>query len=172
MGEKPVEDSHELLVKVRDWFGEDVFSSNGKLTRSALGEKVFADREHARWLTALTFPEIYRRWKKAVTGSAHAVIVFDAALIFEWGIECEFDIIIVVTTPRAVVARRLRRDGRLTPQEIESRLAAQIPPEEKAVHATIHLKNDDTIEALEESVREIWRTCILPALKKKESDRE
>jgi dephospho-CoA kinase len=172
LGRKALDESVELRAQVQEKFGDGVFSSDGTLNRRALGKQVFTDREHARWLTDRTFPEIHRRWIQTAAASAREVVVFDAALILEWGIEREFDFVVVVTAPRDAIIRRLNQEGRLTAQEIESRLAVQISPDAKAACANIHLINDDTVETLERKVRELWQTRILPELNNKESERE
>lgn len=172
LGRRALDETPGLIAKIRERFGAGIFSSEGTLNRRVLGERVFSDLAHVRWLTDRTFPEIHRRWIQAASESSRSVIVFDAALIFEWGIQNEFDLMIVVTAPSERIRVRLQKEERLLPPEIESRSAAQIAPEVKAAHAHIHLKNEHSIETLTESVREIWRTRILPALENKENNRE
>jgi dephospho-CoA kinase len=168
LGRRVLEGSPALLAEVRGRFGESVFESDGTLRRRTLGERVFADPANARWLTERTFEGIHRLWREEVACSTRQVVVFDAALIFEWRIEGEFDLLLVVTASRDQVRRRLARVGRLTPAEIELRLAAQLPPSDKARKAHIQIANDGTIEDLELAVRNVWRDRIEPELQKKE----
>lgn len=167
LGRRVLEGSPELLADVRARFGDDVFEADGTLRRRALGERVFAGREHARWLTERTFAGIHRLWRETAARAEREVVVFDAALIFEWGIESEFDLLLSITASRDHIQRRLHREARLTPAEIESRLAAQIPPADKARQAHVEITNDGTIEELEDAIREIWRTRIVPELQKR-----
>jgi dephospho-CoA kinase len=167
LGRRVLENSPEMLAEVRARFGGEVFEADGTLLRRVLGELVFANREHARWLTELTFAGIHRWWREAVARSTREVVVFDAALIFEWGIEREFDLLLSITASPDHVLRRQSRAGRLTMEEIESRLAAQLPPANKARQSHVDITNDGTIEELEDAVRDVWHTRIAPELQKR-----
>ena len=171
LGRRVLEGSPEMLAEVRARFGDEVFEADGTLRRRALGERVFSGRENARWLTERTFAGIHRLWRATAARAEREVVVFDAALIFEWGIEREFDLILSITASRDHILRRLNREARLTPVEIESRLAAQIPPADKARLAHMHLTNDGTIEDLENAIRDIWCTRIAPELQKRRETR-
>jgi dephospho-CoA kinase len=171
LGHQALEGSSKLLAEVKARFGDDVFEPDGALRRRELGERVFASRDHARWLTERTFEEIHRLWREAVARSTREVVVFDAALIFEWGIEHEFDLLLIIAASRDEVVRRLGREGRLTPAEIESRLAAQIAPAEKMRQAHAVVTNDGTIEELKDAIHKVWESRVAPALHKKERNR-
>jgi len=167
LGRRVLEGSPEMLAEVRARFGDDVFEPDGTLRRRALGERVFAGREHAHWLTERTFAGIHRLWREAVARSLREVVVFDAALIFEWRIEREFDLLLTVTALREHVRLRLSREGRLTLGEIESRLAAQTSPSDKARQSHIQITNDGTIEELESAIRTVWHARVAPELQKR-----
>jgi dephospho-CoA kinase len=167
LGRQTLEQSPELLKKIRDRFGDGVFDSQGVLIRRALGKRVFADRVDVQWLTDATFAGIHSRWLAAVEHTASAVIVFDAALIFEWGIEKDFDLLLVVTAPAEKVQTRLEASGRLSAAEAQSRLAGQIPPESKAAAADVVLHNDGSLDTLRTQVQQIWKNTIEPELSRR-----
>jgi len=163
LGREVLESSPELLDAVRAQFGDDVFESDGTLDRRALGERAFASAESASWLTRLTFPGIYARWRKAAA-QADGVAVFDAALVFEWRIEPEFDLVIVVSASREVVRERLVRANRLSPSEFEARFSSQTLPEEKARRAHVVIENNGSLERLRAEARRVWIERIEPEL--------
>jgi dephospho-CoA kinase len=156
LGQQVLENSPNLLSRVRDRFGADVFDEKGRLIRRALGRKVFSNAEDAHWLTRLTFPGIHERWLQAVAQSKRSVIVLDAALIFEWGIEGEFDLLLIVRADRSRILSRLSAAGKWSESEIEDRLNSQISPEVKADRADVVLLNNGTIEEFRKSIREFW----------------
>jgi dephospho-CoA kinase len=164
LGKDVVENSKELLAGIRARFGADVFDPGGALQRRVLGAKVFASPAHVKWLVDATFPEIHRLWNMAVEGTNKDVLVFDAALILEWGIEKEFDLLVVASAPRDAVIRRMISSGRLTESEVEARLASQISPEQKAQRADVVLVNDGTTEQLVKKTREFWMSRVKPEL--------
>ena len=112
------------------------------------------------------FPKIYELLQQDIRklSRKHRVLVFDAAMIFEWGIEREFDSIWVVTTPEELAEARLGSSGRLSSNEIRMRMQAQLSPEEKARRADVVLPNTGNRKQLRQSVNRIWKSEVLPRL--------
>jgi dephospho-CoA kinase len=167
LGKIVLEGSPELLAKIRERFGDDVFDDDGQLLRRALGERVFANSDNALWLTHLTFPGIHRLLRERTLKSVKDVVVFDAALIFEWGIQQEFDLLLIVQAARDRVVQRLAAGGRLSAGDIEARLASQISPDVKAQSADAVLTNDGSLKEIQRKVDEIWTTRVLPELQRR-----
>jgi dephospho-CoA kinase len=166
-----LEQSPELLAAVRERFGDEVFSPEGQLLRRELGKRVFFSAEHIRWLTNLTFPRIHRLWMEAVEQSPSDVIVFDAALIVEWGIEQEFDCLVVVTAPEDLVRERLMHGGSLTQDEAAARQKQQITPAAKAAVADRVIVNNGTLADLRRQVDSFWQDVIIPKLELRRKQR-
>jgi dephospho-CoA kinase len=152
LGRQAVETQKDIQIALRDRFGDQVFQSSGVLNRAKLGERVFSDPGHVQWLTALTFPFIHAAWIASVAACRAPMIVFDAALIFEWDIQNEFDRIVVVTaSPELIAARAV--SGRFSSQIIEQRLKSQIPIECKVQGADHIIDNSGSINDLENHVQ-------------------
>ncbi len=164
LGRKALENSPELLAQIRARFGGEVFDAKGNLLRRVLGDKVFADPDSSLWLTHLTFPAIHRLWREAAAHSTKPVVVLDAALIFEWGIESEFDVLLVVQAAKELVESRMVSGGRFTLQEIEARTTAQISPEIKAQKADVVLVNNGSLPEFQEKIRAFWTIRVMPEL--------
>jgi dephospho-CoA kinase len=118
LGKIAVEESDNILHDIRERFGATVFSEDGSLNRREFGHVVFVSAEHSEWLTERTFPTIFQLWCDRVKHCKSPVIVLDAALIFEWKIEIEFDLIIVVLATPDRVKQRLAASDRLSAAEI------------------------------------------------------
>ncbi|MDD5088565.1 MAG: dephospho-CoA kinase [bacterium] len=161
LGKRALEESPELLEQIRHRFGSDVFRPTGELDRTALGRKAFASRESAQWLTAATFPRIHDLWRGAAAECTEDALVFDAALIFEWEIEAEFDLVVLVIASRERILERMERAGRWTCGDAEKRMAAQLPAERKKSKAHVVLSNDGTLEELRHQVRNLWHNRII-----------
>ncbi len=165
LGRRAFHEFPYLLDDIRARFGDAVFHLDGTLDRKALGRRVFSDPANAKWLTDLTFPAIHRLWRQEVSQATTAVVVLDAALIFEWGIEGEFDLVVTVYVDPAVAQTRLERSGRLSTEEFRFRSAAQIAPELKAARAHMVLDNSGTDSDLAENVATLYRQTIIPRIK-------
>jgi len=156
-------DTKEAL---RRHYGDVLFTARGLLKRKALGRIVFADEREVAWLNKRMFPRIYQLLREDIERLAgrYLVIVVDAAMIFEWGIDKDFDIIWVVISSQKLAEYRMKRNGRLSPEEIRQRLRFQIPPYEKARRAHTVLRNDGNRRDLQRMVERAWAADVLPRL--------
>jgi dephospho-CoA kinase len=67
-------------------------------------------------------------------------------LLFETGREKEFDAVIVVACPREMQLQRLMERNKLSKEDAERRLAAQLPIEKKVEKATYVINNNGTFD--------------------------
>lgn len=166
LGRRAVRSFPELKETLRRRYGEAVFTSRAALKRRALGRIVFTRKGEAAWLNRLMFPKIYELLKRDIKrlSKTHRVIVVDAAMIYEWGIEKNFDLMWVVAAPSEVAEARMARDGRLSADEIRMRLAAQVSPKEKARRAQLVIPNGESRRELREAVNRAWKSRVQPRL--------
>jgi dephospho-CoA kinase len=170
LGRQALESSAGLRDEIRQRFSDEVFDSNGRILRRELGQRVFTSPDHARWLTQATFPEIHRLWREAVAHTGKRVIVLDAALIFEWGIENEFDLVLVVAADPDIAVRRMTADGRLSRAEVRARALNQLDPSHKERKAAVVLRNEGSLPAFRQKILSFWNTHVQPALLKDRKD--
>jgi dephospho-CoA kinase len=78
--------------------------------------------------------------------------------VFETGREKEFDAIVVVSCPREMQLQRLMERNKLSKEDAEKRLAAQLPIDQKVKKATYVIKNDGTFEETNRQVDELIAT--------------
>lgn|GEM_PF-314559 len=149
---------HRLVER----FGGQILKSDGSLDRAALAKVAFAALEGQRDLTAITFPTLYRLAKDemATLSLICDTVVFDAALIYEWGVEKDFDLIVVVTAPRDMLIERVLERGGLSYSEIIARLDSQIPAEFKVARADRVIFNDGSLEDLTSQAEAMWQEIV------------
>jgi dephospho-CoA kinase len=150
-------------------FGPAILAPNGDVDRKALGRIVFSDPSERERLNAIVHPLLVDglvRQVKAHRSAGAEVVVVDAALIFELGLEEAFDATIVVTSPPEAQLERLRARG-LTEEEAMLRISAQLPSDEKVRRADFHVENPGTPDGLEREADRIFK--MLPALPRKGS---
>lgn len=140
-------------------FGPAVLQPNGTLDRAALRERVFADPAAREALNAIVHPEVRRRREVAVQDAlarGDQVIISDIPLLFEVGLEQQFDGVILVDAAPAVRLARLVRDRGLSAEEAQRMIDAQWPSERKRQGATWIIDNDGPREALVTQVAAVW----------------
>ena len=155
LARRVVEPGAEGLRKVVEAFGEEMLRADGTLDRARLGSIVFADETKRELLNSILHPliiaeqdELMRRWEQE---DPLGVGVVDAALLIESGGYRRFDRLIVVHCRSEVQLERLMRRNSLTREEAISRVAAQMPQEEKLRHADFQI---DTSKGFEDTRRQ------------------
>ena len=104
----------DCLAALQGAFGEEILDPQGKLRRKILAQKAFASPEGTAALNRITHPFILRRLEAELTEAQgrYPVVVIDAPLLFEAGVERYCDWIIAVVAPYGERLRRvMRRDG-------------------------------------------------------------
>jgi dephospho-CoA kinase len=150
---------HELLTtgEVRDQlierFGEAV-APDGEVDRGAVAEVVFGDDEQRKWLEGLLWPRVgerMARWREELARAdpPPRAAVVEVPLLFESGMEAVFDTTIAVVADEDVRAERAGGRGH---RGVESRTSRQLTQDEKARRADIVVRNDGTLEELEQAL--------------------
>lgn len=156
---------HELLHsrgtahrEIVERFGPEILDPSGEIDRPRLGALVFADPEKLQTLNALLHPRIVARVEELARDIAArergAVILVDAALIFEAGIGARFRKVIVTWCRPEQQLERLLAKG-LTRREAEQRLAAQMPAEEKSRRADFLIDCSGSLAQTRRQVEEL-----------------
>jgi dephospho-CoA kinase len=142
-----VEPGQPALREVQQLFGPGIVGPDGRLRRHELAQRVFKDPEARKQLEAILHPRIRALWKAQIETwrvqapapstldprpSTLAVVVIP--LLFETGAETEVDITICVACSAATQRQRLQARG-WPPEQIEQRIAAQLPIAEKIARA-------------------------------------
>jgi dephospho-CoA kinase len=139
------------LAEIARAFGEAVLAPDGSLDRKRMAALVFGDPAARRRLEAITHPAIRRATAEETARLAtdgHELAFYDTPLLFEVGLDRTVDAVVVVWAPEAAQRARLAtRDG-LAPAEVDARLAAQLPVDDKAARADFVVENADTIGEL------------------------
>jgi dephospho-CoA kinase len=126
---------HPAYQEVVRCFGKEILDSSREVDRRRLGTAVFGDDAELRKLNAILHPRIIERVEEQAqqyhAEDPHAVILVDAALIYEAGIGGRFSRMIVAwCRPEQQIERLMQKAG-LKQEEAERRIKAQIPAEEK-----------------------------------------
>jgi len=161
VGREVVEKSRAVLEKLVRAFGEDILGSDGSLDRRRLGRIAFASEESGEKLNGIVHPhllkELRRKIQKLEEATPEAVVVIDAALIVEWGLEKELDHLIFVKCEEDNKIKRLQKEKGYSEKEAVDRIKSQFPDKVKEEKADMIIRNDRGLAELRTAADGIWR---------------
>ncbi|OMD85155.1 MULTISPECIES: dephospho-CoA kinase [Paenibacillus] len=151
---------HEVLAAAAKQFGKEILFTDGTLNRAKLGEIVFQDPVALQTLNNLTHPAIRQEIKDRMYSMEQEepkrLIIVDIPLLFESGLETLFHEIVVVYVPREMQIARLMERNRLSLEEAEARLNAQMDIEQKRNKADYIIDNSGDLAYTEQQVAVFW----------------
>lgn len=138
-------------------FGPSIVAPDGTIDRKQLGTQVFADTRKRRQLEHIVWPEIQNLLRLELTKPMHAPLrVVEAAVLIEGGWWDLFDEVWVVYAPCANTFTRLcQRDG-LSIKQACQRLASQLSPAERLLHADRLINNSSDLASLQAEAEKLW----------------
>jgi dephospho-CoA kinase len=150
LAREAVEPGTPGLRAVVERFGRSVVSDTGDLDRAALGRIVFTDAGARADLEAIIHPAVRelsaRRMAEAVRDEPERVVVYDVPLLVESRGVGDFDVVVVVDTPRETRLRRLVELRGMTETEAEKRLDAQAPDDVRLAAADLVVEAGGTLD--------------------------
>lgn len=147
------------LERIVEEFGVRVLTQNGDLDRKKLGAIVFGDEKKRLILNSIIHPLVFEKqnaWLESCErDDPNGIAIVDAALMIESGSYNRFDKLIVVWCKDEMQLERLmERDG-LGLREAKSRIASQMPQDEKKRYADLLI---DTSGGFEDTRRQVNET--------------
>jgi dephospho-CoA kinase len=168
-----MEPGQAVYAEVVRHFGKEILHADGKVNRRGLAEAAFGAPDgkgekrpsRIQELNRIVHPEVIRRqerWMEEVgKRDQHAIAIVEAALLLEAGAQKSFDQLVVVTCrPEQRIerwARRLHVDQETAHCEVERRMAAQFPDDEKIKSADFVIDNSGSLEETKHQAQEIYR---------------
>ena len=140
-------------------FGADILGENGGIHRGKLGAIVFNDGDARKRLEGIVHPRIrssMEEQRDALQMAGEPCCVWDVPLLIETGYDRYVDEVWVVWAAREEqISRVLARDG-LSLADVEARLAAQWPLEEKCRRADVVVDNSGSSAELIRQLERLW----------------
>ena len=146
--------------EIVDTFGPEVLNADRTINRQALGKLVFADPEAMRTLNRIVHPKMFDRMVELIAemrarGRMKAIVV-EAAVLIEANWMDLVDQVWVVVASEAVVVDRLAKQRQLSPEQVRTRVAAQLTNDERLKHADVVIRNDGSLEEVRHAVQQAW----------------
>lgn len=148
------------LAAIVERFGPEVLDAAGGLDRRAVGRRVFEDDEARRALEAIIHPRVAALAAERLAGALEAgapLVVYDVPLLYENRLEQHLPAVVVVSASPAIQRARIAARDQLPAEEIEARIRAQLPLEEKVRRADHVIDNEGDLERTRAQVEALFR---------------
>ena len=160
IGRNLMQPGNVVYDRIVSGFGPEVIGANGQLNRAKLAEIVFNDLEKLKHLNAIVHAPVLREIDRQVFAQRqkdpNAIVLVESAVLFEAGQNRRFDKMIVVWCRPEQQVERYRAKSNISVEDIQRRMAAQMPGEEKKRLADYVI---DTTGSLEETARQVDAVC-------------
>ena len=116
------------LKELQREFGDTILDDYGNLRRHTLANLAFSSLEKTKRLNEITHPHILRKMKENIEECRQKrkkVVVLDAPLLFEAGLERICTVTLAVLAPREQRLQRVMARDSITREEAEKRMSAQ-----------------------------------------------
>jgi dephospho-CoA kinase len=163
LARRAVEPGSPALAAIRDRWGEEVLTEDGHLDRAAMRREVFGRPEDRERLEAIVHPAVRAlrdRELEAARREGARVVVVEVPLLFEAGLEGEFDHVVVVDAPVEERKRRVLEERGLDEATFRAIDESQWAAGRKREAADLVIENDGTREELERRVRRAWEHIL------------
>ena len=148
----------DLKNKIIQAFGAATYKE-GNLDNTYLGSIVFRDPEKLALLNSFVHPVTIRDAEKWMQKQRAPYVVKEAAIIFEAGLEKNYDYIICVTAPESLRLQRVLERDHSTAEKVRQRMKLQMDDPEKISRSNFVINNDGTHAVLPQ-VLEIHRILL------------
>lgn len=144
-------------------FGDEILvRGTMEIDRRALASVVFGEPERLAALNAIVHPVIMSRIADTleVLRGTDEIVVIDAALLVELGLDDGMDVVIVVSAPEEIRIKRLVRDRGMNIEQVRARISAQASEGDLRAKSDIWVENAGDLESLSAKADEVWASLI------------
>ncbi|GAA0126589.1 MULTISPECIES: dephospho-CoA kinase [Clostridium] len=154
----------EILLKIKNEFGEEYFYEDGSLNRKKLGQYVFSSEILKKTLENIIIPyikrEIFDKIKKCRENMEEIAIV-DAPTLIENNLQIYMDyVILVMVDEKTQILRVIKRDLQ-SKEEVLKRIRNQLSLEEKIQYADYVIDNSKDLDFTKSQLAHILNDILL-----------
>jgi dephospho-CoA kinase len=159
-----VEPDKPAWQQIADDFGPEILHPDRTINRTKLGAVVFRDKRKRAQLNSIVHPAVFAAWccrtQEIKEIKPDAIILSDAPLLIEEGMQPLFDLVMLVYVSEEEQADRLMMRNGLSREEALRRLKSQMPIDDKLPFAQIVIKNQGPLEETRRIVDQVWRDLL------------
>jgi dephospho-CoA kinase len=161
-----VQPGSPALAAIKARWGDQVLNADGSLNRVAMRGIAFSNDQDRQALNAIVHPAVKRLRDQLVDEARQRgdkVVVAAIPLLYEAGLEHEYDRVILVDAPDDVRLSRLVRRRGIGAVEAQRMMAAQMPASAKRAKADVVIENQSDLKALRREVERVWLDLMTQA---------
>ena len=135
----------QCLDAIRENFGDEVFLSDGKLDRAALGTVVFNDSEKLKLLNSTVLGIVLQKIRdiiKKLEKDGYLAVIIDAPTLIESGFNKECDTVVSVIAPMEERILRISQRDAISENKAKERVTAQKNDDFYKSHSDFVIYND------------------------------
>lgn len=172
IGKEVVEKNKKILKELVRVFGKEILNKNIRrtrlqrenLNRRKLGEIAFASEESKEKLNRIIHPYLLKELRKRIENfrkkDNKAVVVIDAALIVEWGLQDDLDYLVFVESKRNDKIQRLQEQKGYSRKEALNIIKSQLPEITKRRLADFVIRNNKGLVELRGEASRVWKEMM------------
>ena len=142
------------MAAIIEKFGKDIIDENGELKRKKLAEIIYTDPKKRQELNSCTFPFIKEEIIKQIDKTKNKIIIIDAPLLYEAGLDKICDKVIGVIAKKELQLDRMVARDNIDYEQAEKRLAAQKSNSYYQKKCDIIIENNDNnTQRIEEEIK-------------------
>ena len=153
---KMTEAGMPALSIIQNVFGDEVINSDGSLNRHKLGDIVFNNRDKLQKLQQIITSEVVdninRNLSQLQSEHCDNIVVIDAPLLFECGMENIADENWLVISEMSVRIKRVKERDNLSEEQIIARINNQMSQDDKEKLSDYVLDNSGSLQQLYEQI--------------------
>ena len=146
--------------QVTDTFGRKIVAEDQTIDRKKLGAIVFGSPDALARLNAIVHPimfeEIRQRIQARRAEGFTLPVVVEAAILIEANWLPLADTVWVVETDKDAAIRRVAEQRGMSTADAEARIANQLSNAERRKHAQVVIRNNGSLQALEQQIQQAW----------------
>lgn len=145
--------------RIIESFGKDILLADGEINRKQLGNIVFSDEEKLKLLNEITHPAIIENVNatiEALKKQQKEVVVVDAAILIEMGLNKHVDCVWLVLANRETQLKRVMERDNLSSEDAWNRINAQMSNEERLKYADAVIDTTYPVENVRNKVKQLW----------------
>jgi dephospho-CoA kinase len=150
-----LEPGTETYRDVVNAFGREVVNPDKTINRKRLGEIVFGDEARRVVLNQIIHPAVLASWDNWLRCVDARPAIVAVPLLYEVGLQNEFDFVVVVACSEQTQRARLIAKG-LTDAQASARIASQWPIQRKIDLADFVIWNDGLPDGLTRQADMVW----------------
>lgn len=142
-----------LEKEVVQHFGTSILDEKGVIDRRKLAKCVFENDKELIFLESLVFPVVSHHVEELYQ-ETQGIVFFEVPMLFESGLDDNFDVIVMVTAQEEIRVSRLVKRG-MSKEDIKSRTKRHEAESVKIAKSDYIIYNDGSIEELHQEVDDL-----------------